>query len=91
MERNKNFSTVTANPLVWQNYRVKLQQKVTAASQYPHNLYICEISSNFPINVMAADCLNAYPDYNKPFKIYTDASDYQLGATIIGISIFGEE
>ena len=32
---------------------------------------------------MTADCLNAYPDYNKPFKIYTDASDYQLGAAII--------
>ena len=32
---------------------------------------------------MATDCLNAYPDYNKPFKIYTDASDYQLGAAII--------
>ena len=41
-ERNKNFSTVTTNPLVWQNYRVKLQQRVTAASQYSHNLYICE-------------------------------------------------
>ena len=34
-------------------------------------------------SVMAADCLNAYPDYNKPFEIYTDASNYQLGATII--------
>ena len=45
LERNKNFSTVTTNPLVWQNYRVKLQQWVTAASQYPHNFYICEISS----------------------------------------------
>ena len=34
-------------------------------------------------SVMATDCLNAYPDYNKPFKIYIDASDYQLGAAII--------
>ena len=34
-------------------------------------------------SVMASDCLNAYPDYNKTFKIYTDASDYQLGAAII--------
>ena len=32
---------------------------------------------------MAADCLNAYPDYNQPFEIYTNASNYQLGAVII--------
>ena len=34
-------------------------------------------------SIMVADCLNVYPDYNKPFKIYTNSSDYQLGATII--------
>ena len=34
-------------------------------------------------SVMAADCLNAYPDYNQPFEIYTDTSNYQLGAAII--------
>ncbi len=33
--------------------------------------------------LMAAEVLCAYPDYNKPFKIYTDASNYQLGACII--------
>ena len=33
-------------------------------------------------SIMAADCLNTYPDYNKPLEIYTDTSGYQLGAAI---------
>ncbi len=33
--------------------------------------------------LMAADTLAAYLDHNKRFDIYTDASDFQLGACII--------
>jgi hypothetical protein len=33
--------------------------------------------------LMAADALAAYPDNNKRFNIYTDASDFQLGTCII--------
>jgi hypothetical protein len=33
--------------------------------------------------LMAADALAADPDHNKQFDMYTDASDFQLGACII--------
>jgi hypothetical protein len=33
--------------------------------------------------LMAANALAAYPDHNKRVSVYTDASDFQLGACII--------
>jgi hypothetical protein len=33
--------------------------------------------------MMIQDCLLRYPDHNKPFQIYTDASNYQLGTVIM--------
>jgi hypothetical protein len=33
--------------------------------------------------LMAVDALAAYPDHNKRFDFYTNASDFQLGACIV--------
>jgi len=32
--------------------------------------------------VIAKETLLAYPNFNKPFQIHTDASHYQLGAVV---------
>ena len=33
--------------------------------------------------ILASDCYNRYADLNKDFDIYTDSSDYQVGAAIL--------
>jgi hypothetical protein len=33
--------------------------------------------------LMAADTLSAYPGHNKRFDIFTDSSDYQMGACMM--------
>ena len=33
--------------------------------------------------VVAYNILLAYPDFNNQFEVYTDASDFQLGAVIL--------
>ena len=36
--------------------------------------------------MIAREAMLAYPDFNKPFEIYTDASDYQLGGVIMQVN-----
>lgn len=33
--------------------------------------------------LLATDCMLKYPDHNLPFHVFTDASDYQMGAVIV--------
>ncbi len=33
--------------------------------------------------LIAVDAMSAYPDHNKQYDIYTNASDYQLDAVLI--------
>ena len=42
-----------------------------------------QVAFNKMHQLMAADVLAAYPDHNKRFDTFTDASDYQLGACIM--------
>ena len=39
-------------------------------------------------SIMAADCLNAYPDYNQPFEIYTDAEQPIIDSFTAIFSLF---
>ena len=43
----------------------------------------CEVAFNKIKKLIARETLLAYPDFNKKFTIYTDASDFQLGAVIM--------
>jgi hypothetical protein len=43
----------------------------------------CESSFNAIKALLSRDAFLRYPDHNKPFHVYTDASDYQLGSVIM--------
>jgi RNase H-like domain found in reverse transcriptase len=41
-----------------------------------------DVAFNMAKKIIAREVMLAYPDFNKPFEIHTDASHYQLGAVI---------
>eukprot|EP00957_Ditylum_brightwellii_P065843 4994212-Ditylum_brightwellii.AAC.1 len=60
----------TFNQSAW-----KRQEKVQMGKNSPRNFQTKKKIAN-------KDALQAYPYLNSPFKIHTDASDWQLGAVI---------
>ena len=40
----------------------------------------CELAIKQMIALLVEDVLLSYPDHTQPFHVYTNASDYQLGA-----------
>ena len=38
--------------------------------------------------MIAAEAMSYYPDFDKPFNIYTDTSEYQIGAAIEALYSF---
>ncbi|MEM7255024.1 MAG: RNase H-like domain-containing protein, partial [Pseudomonadota bacterium] len=43
----------------------------------------CQAALNALKDHISKDCLLFHPDYSKPFQLYTDASDFALGATLL--------
>ena len=43
----------------------------------------CQQAFDTIMAILSSDVLLHYPDHNKPFHVYTDASDLQLGAVIV--------
>ena len=60
-------------------HRSHLQAPLTPLTKLKRNAKSTWLSIK---EVMAQDVLLAYPDFNLPFDIHTDASDFQLGAVI---------
>ncbi len=42
----------------------------------------CQKAFELTKKIVSKEVMLAYPDFNKPFEIHTDASDYQLGSVI---------
>ena len=64
---------------MWSNksYKSKRNQKGSMALGRNHQQAFNQVKAT-----ICQDVVLAYPDFSKPFKIYTDASANQLGAVI---------
>ncbi len=78
------LGAVNTYQLMWPK-RAHLLKPLSVKSGKKTFRWTPEMDQAFKImkTILAADVLMAYPTHNLPFHIYTDASDYQMGAVII--------
>lgn len=82
MERPKDITTYYRNMWPRRSHLLVPLTKNTGNSIFEWNKE-CDDAFNQMKSLLSTDVLLAYPNHNLPFKIYTDASNYQLGAAIV--------
>lgn len=65
--------------------RAHVLQPLTAMTGKKHFAWTPEMDEAFQKMkaILCQDCLTAYPDHNLRYDIYTDASDFQMGAVLM--------
>ena len=78
------LGAVTYNRNMWphRSHLLSPLTNITDNTKYERNSE-CEHAFQQMKALLSTDVLLAYPNHNIPFQVYTDASDYQLGAVII--------
>jgi hypothetical protein len=66
----------------WRSHHLSLLTSLTGKNNFTWNREH-QVAFQVMKALIACDCMLRYPDHNKPFDIYTDASDYQLAAVIM--------
>lgn len=67
----------------WRSHVLALLHELTGVGQFVRDPRQEQVFLIMKAMAAAADGMSYYPDLNKPFEIYTDTSDYQMGAAII--------
>jgi hypothetical protein len=68
------------DPLTSQSLTSLTSSKVNLNGTHPINRPLIKLRKSLELRF---GCILCYPDFNKPFHLYTDASDHQLGPVIM--------